>query len=402
MGVLSGEYKQMLMNMTPEDITSDFIFSYLADTSKTVNGKTVVIQRKINTYDTFDLKKGEYFNTENITTNVGLFIFNKFLIEESFSDIVGYINTPIDAKVHKGLEKKISNALLNDKITVDQMVTYLNKLEWISKQFNTIFAGSFTMKTLKPIPKVMKRKKELVKQNSEALKNGDIITAVGIEKELVELAKTELKGDPGMDLYDSGARGSFDNNYKNIAIIKGPVQNSITNKWEFVESSFMEGIKKEEIPVVANSIQQGSYPKSIQTARSGYLNKQLNAAFQGVTLDVPGSDCKTTQTLEVLITNSNKSQFTYRYIVEGGKLVLLEPDIIDKYVNKKVKLRSPLYCNSDKLCSKCAGELYYKIGIENIGLTVTKIAGTLLNLNMKKFHDTTASISKIDINDIIV
>lgn len=91
---------------------------------------------------------------------------------------------------------------------------------------------------------------------------------------------------------------------------------------------------------------------------------------------------------------------TYRYIVEGNKLVLLSPDIIDKYVGKKIKLRTPIYCKSDKLCSKCAGTLYYKLGIKNVGLTTSKLSSTLLNLNMKKFHNSTANISKIDINNI--
>ena len=214
------------------------------------------------------------------------------------------------------------------------------------------------------------------------------------------MAREELKGDPGMDLYNSGARGSFDNNYKNIAVIKGPVYNPVTDKYDFVSSNFMEGIKKEEIPIVANSIPAGAYPKAVGTQTGGYYNKQISAAFQGVVLDKQGSDCGTKLTLEVLLTDSNKSQFLHRYIVSGNSLVLLDSNNIDKYINKKVKFRSPMYCKGDKLCSKCAGILYYKLGIENIGLTATKLAGTLLNLNMKKFHNSTANIKKIDLNEI--
>lgn len=263
MAILSNEYKEMLLKMTPDDITSTFIFNYLADTSKKENGKLIHIPSKMKSYDTFTLQKGEYFNTETITTNVGLFIFNKFLIEESFTKVVGYVNEPVTAKVQSKIESKISNALLNDEITVEEMVTYLNKTQWLSKEFNAVFSGSFTMKTLKPVPKVMKMKEKLIKENAEALKKGDVATGVKIEKQLVDMAKEELKGDPGMDLYDSGARGSFANNYKNIAITKGNVYNPITDKWDFVQSSFMEGIKKEEIPVVANSIPMGAYPKAV-------------------------------------------------------------------------------------------------------------------------------------------
>lgn len=263
MAVLKDEYKQMLLKMKPDDITAEFIFSYLADSSKKVNGKLVPVSSRMKTYDTFELKKGEYFNTENLITNVGLFIFNKFLIEESFSKVVGYVNTPVNAKVQKGIENKISQALLDDIITVPEMVKYLNKLQWISKEFNAVFSGSFTMKTLKPVPKVMKLKEKLVKENEEALKRGDVSTGVKIEKQLLDMAREELKDDPGMDLYNSGARGSFDNNYKNIAVVKGPVYNPVTDRWDFVSSNFMEGIKKEEIPIVANSIPMGAYPKAV-------------------------------------------------------------------------------------------------------------------------------------------
>ena len=73
---------------------------------------------------------------------------------------------------------------------------------------------------------------------------------------------------------------------------------------------------------------------------------------------------------------------------------------IDNYVGKKIKLRSPMYCIGDKLCSKCAGLMYEKLGIKNIGLTTSRAATTLLNMGMKQFHDSTQSIARIDINKI--
>lgn len=128
----------------------------------------------------------------------------------------------------------------------------------------------------------------------------------------------------------------------------------------------------------------------------------MAAAFQGVVLDDFGSDCKTTNTLEIIITNKTKNDLMYRYIVEGSKLILLTNDNIDKYLNKKVKLRSPVYCIGDKLCNKCAGDLYYKLGIKNVGLSTTRVASTLLNMSMKKFHNSTANVSKINLNDIVI
>jgi len=75
---------------------------------------------------------------------------------------------------------------------------------------------------------------------------------------------------------------------------------------------------------------------------------------------------------------------------------MLDGETIDKYVGKTVKMRSPMFCTDDKICNKCAGELFFKLGIENAGLTTTKATGVILNSSMKAFHDTSLKINKID------
>lgn len=402
MGLLSAEYKAMLLKMKPDDITAKFIDDYLTDKCKVIDKKFKEIPSKIKTYDEFTLNPGEYFNKEKITTNVGLFIYNKFLIEESFSDIVGYVNTPVTSKVYASVESKLSDALLNDVITTEEFVKYINKLQWLAMQFNTVFSNSFTMKTLKPLPKVMKEKERLIKENEKDLKAGNITNAAKIEKQLIDLAKEELKGDPGLTLYESGARGKFENNYKNNSIIKGPVKNPTTNTWDFVPTNFMDGIAKEDIPSYGNSVVTGVYPKAVGTQIGGYMSKQLTAAFQGLVIDKPDTDCGTDRYLEITITENIKKDILYRYILDGNKLVLLDNTNFNKYVNKTVKMRSAMFCIGDKICSKCAGTMFYKLGIKNIGLTTSKMGTTLVNLGMKSFHDSTVTVKKLDINKLTI
>ena len=81
---------------------------------------------------------------------------------------------------------------------------------------------------------------------------------------------------------------------------------------------------------------------------------------------------------------------------------MLDNSNIGKYIGKEVKLRSPLYCIGDKLCSKCAGDLYYRLGIENIGMTTSAIGSNLLNLLMKSFHDSSVKITEINVDDILI
>ena len=402
MSVLTNEQKQFFLNLKIDDITAEFIESNFADKSEVdkQTKKFKVIPSKYKTSDTFTLEKGEYFNKEKIVTNVGLFIYNKLLIEDKFSDIVGYVNQPITAKVHSGVEDKLAKALLTDKITVEDMANYLNKTQWLGYQFNSIFSGSFTMKSLKPLPSVIKMRDKLIKDNKKELDDGNVMTAVKIENEVKKLAREEMKDDPGMDLYNSGAKGSFDNNYKNISVMKGPVFNPTKGKWDMVQSNFMEGIRKEEMPSYGTAIVTGAYPKAVGTQTSGYFSKQLTAAFQGIVLDAPGSDCGSKGYIEITITDWIKKDVLYRNIIENGKIVHLDENNIDKYLNKTVKMRSPMFCTSDNLCRTCAGSMYDKLGIDNIGLTASKVSSTMLNLNMKKFHNSTASITKIDLKTI--
>ena len=82
----------------------------------------------------------------------------------------------------------------------------------------------------------------------------------------------------------------------------------------------------------------------------------------------------------------------------------LNDNNIGNYVGKIVHMYDPIYCTSEKVCNKCAGDLYYKLGIENIGSTSTKICSTIMNKSLKKKHDNTIklySIKSID-DDMII
>lgn len=81
---------------------------------------------------------------------------------------------------------------------------------------------------------------------------------------------------------------------------------------------------------------------------------------------------------------------------------MLSPENRDKYLNKKVKLRSPMFCKNDKVCNKCAGERYYIMGIKNSGLTAGRISNTLLNASMKNFHVAKVVFDEVDLNDLLI
>ena len=151
----------------------------------------------------------------------------------------------------------------------------------------------------------------------------------------------------------------------------------------------------------------GGYSRGVESQASGYDTKKINNAFQAVTLDEHGSDCGTKYFATVTI-DKDLAGFRYRYILDPSSpekdesgLVLLTPANISKYIGKTVKMRSPMFCKGEHICNKCAGELFYKIGMTNAGLVTATLGGVLLNLGMKKFHDATIRFFKIDISNYI-
>ena len=246
--VISDIEKQKLLALKPEDISytlAQDLFGVHAKKVKKVymvNGKpkereeVITVEPKMIPQDRFKLKAGEYFNKEDIETTVGLFIFNKLLIEKDLKDIVGYVNHTLRAGDLDDITNKITKAQLSNPDTKLEK-KYKNDLEWLGMRWHALLCSSFTPKTFKPIPSVTSERDKLYEQNKEAVEKGDAITVNKIENTLIDKAKKELSGDPGLMLYDSGARGSFANNYKNMCITKGVVYNPITGKNDVVEKN---------------------------------------------------------------------------------------------------------------------------------------------------------------------
>ena len=398
---ITPEEKAYLLSLKPEDITYELGMELFADHIKKVDGKIVEVKSKFETDDRFLLKAGEYINKEDVITTVGSFIFNKFIIEPRFAQHLGYNNNVIDADGLKDLESQLSKLLLDDKITTTDFGDYFDRIQWLGMQFHEPLSASFTMRGLKPNQKVMKRKAELVKENKEALEKGDVMVMSAIEKELVKLAEKEVGDDPSMDLYYSGARGSISNNYKQLSIVKGPVFNKTIGKYQFIENNFFDGLSKDELAAAGTNVINGQYPKSCGTAVSGYKAKQISSLGQAVVLRKDVQDCGTKGYIEIVIPKSMKSKFIYRYVIDNGKPVLLDDNTIDKYVGKKVKLRSIMYCGCDSgVCMTCAGTLFEKLQIDSIGLTTSTLTGALLNLKMKSFHDTSVKVNEINLDDM--
>lgn len=401
---LSAAYQEKYLNMSPGEITRSFLADIFADTVNNSAGRNNVGKHKSlhNTWDRMTVPANYFYDGhDKIDTTVGRFFANKFVLEGSGTIAqIGYVNDVLNKGSLSDLDNAIGNLYMENNINKNNFNSYLDHRDTMGYWLNGMLAHTISQRMLKPLPEIEKKKAELCKKYEKELASGDLDVMTQISDELVAYAKEILKDDPGMDLYTSGDL-DFGNNYRNNAILKGAVQNQITGEFDFISSSFMGGIEIKDVPAHANSILSAQYPASIATKDAGYMGKKLLALLQMMEVDEPGTDCGTKNLIPIKVTKRNKKDLVYTYIEDGGQLQMLTSENVGSYVGKTVKMRSPMSCKNDKICSKCAGELFYLLSATHAGLFSIQISHAALNLGLKAKHNSSIELYTLDPDDII-
>ena len=343
--------------------------------------------------DAITLTPDEYpFVKQNTPTTLGRLFMNRYVLENSgIIAFIGYWNTPLNKKGVRKLDAAAVDLLIQDKIDIDQYATYIDNRDRLGFWSASFLSVSITSALLLPMKDVEKRKHELFKENRADLNSDSPVTQImttnRIQDELMGMVKKNLENDIGYDMYASGD-GNLNNNYKTINVMRGAVFNDATGKYDVVEASLMNGIDKKDIAPFSNSNLAAAYPSAIGTAQAGYMGKIFMAVAQEQTIDPnPKSDCGTKMTIPVTITESNKRFFLFRNFDINGKIVMSTAENIDKFTGKTLHMYSPQCCLHDKICAKCAGQIFYKMGVTNVGLLTTDATDALLNLKLKAKHD---------------
>lgn len=400
---ISNDNKAYLFTLTDKDITYSTLKELFAITTVSKDGMFEDIPARFNTNDTFLLPENKLYNLVGMRTTVGRYIFNLLVLHPTIIKHLGYVNEVLNGGNIKKLEKRISNLLLDDVIKTTDVIEYIQRIQWLGFRTSRFLNASLTYNLLVPNDAIEEKKKELIEKYQNAIKNGVISEISKMEKELLDFSRLQNENIPDMQIYDSGGRGSYGNNYKNTSLMRGGIKNMANpDKISVSTASLVDGIPPDEIATYADMIVQASYSRAVGTQDGGYEAKKITSSFQDVKLDEAGSDCGTKLTLKLLLTKDNKNLFINRYIVVKDTLILLTEENIDKYVDKYINLRSPMLCNSKHYCSKCMGELYYKLGgIEYIGLLIQRICTKILNQSLKLMHNATISVIDVNIEDYI-
>lgn len=393
--IIDKNLRDMLLNIQEKDITSSFVYDLFGE----YNGVS-----RCHPYDILVVPPNSYGSTNkknknSFTTTVGIWIFNKWFIENELFDLFHYINKNVDNDLLEDINQQLSFALMEDRITVQVLKNYLMKTQFIM-QFVTILAPNFSEAMLTISTIVDKKKEELINKHKKELDAGDTLIADQIEKELLKYAQDQLGDDPAWDLFNSGARGSIGNNFKNMFVWRGVTRNpdpDSKNEYKVATSNYMDGIKPEEYALYSNSGIEGAYSRGKKTEDGGYLENLATRAYQDIILDEPGTDCHTDKYITVTLDEKNYIRYIYNNIIgPNGKLIELTSENANKYFGKKVKMRMAYLCKNEKPCAACAGNFYYRLGVKNVGLTLMQVFSIFKNKSMKAFHDSTVKLTEID------
>ena len=390
-----------LINLKDDDITTSLIMELFADFGK---------YQKYNPYDIITIPAGGYGgplpngkekkNKKPFTTTVGRLVFNKYFIEcePELLDFIGFVNENINKKTYGNIFDTIGYSVLEDKISIDTYKRFCKKTQKFMP-YVSILAPNHSDNMLTITKKINKRKAELIKENKEAFDNGDVIVVDKVSKELLDYARELLKDDPAMDMFLSGAGGSFENNFKNMFIMRGSVQDPDPRKsYNIITSNYVDGVSKEEYSKLANTLAAGPYSRSKKTELGGYWEKLFLTSLQHVILEEPGSDCGTKRHIDVKVTNKNIGSIMYCYAINNdGSLTEITSENKSKFIGKTVSIRFSSMCESKNgICNKCAGNLFYRLGIRNVGASTPQIPSTLKVLSMKLFHDDQLNFTEMD------
>lgn len=383
-----------LLNIKEEEITSTFIF----DTFGEYNGKSLC-----NPYDLIDIPPGYYGpegkkNKNKFTTTVGLWIYNKWMIEKDLFDLFGYVNKSVTGKTMDSMNQELSFALMEDRIPVKALKDYLMKTQLVM-QYVIVLSPNYSEALLTITKAINLLKNRLIKEHRRELESGNTLVADQIEKELIDYAMKTLGDDPAMDIILSQARTTM-NNFKNLFIWKGVTRNpdpNAKNEYRVATSNYMDGIKPEEYSLYSNSGIEGAYSRGKKTEDGGYLENLATRAYQDIILDEPGTDCGTSRCIEVVLDKSNYVKYIYNNIIgRNGKLIELTSQNAPEFFGKKVKMRMAYLCKNEKPCAACAGNFFYRLGKRNVGLMEMQVFSIFKNKSMKAFHDSTVGLTEID------
>ena len=267
----------------------------------------------------------------------------------------------------KKIAKLLEEVAKNHREELEDVMYRILKVSAIVSSFvgGTISVKDFTMDD------------ELKKKRDEIIAHPD---KYDVDTELKNITKEFLSRQndssqlPAM-LVESGAKGSA-GNMQQISVAKGYISDA-TGKTlpEPIGSNFSDGFKPVDYFTSSFGNRKGVVDRALNTASSGYLQRQMIYLVAPVK---SGDDvsCHTNRFMEIPLIEEYLDVLKGR-ILDNGEILTKEYAERHNLIGKKIRLYSPLYCRSHKLCRMCYPQYYRTIidNAENVGIVSGNVVG---------------------------
>lgn len=313
-------------------------------------------------------------NSKMIDTQVGRYIFNKFVFPDSIYEDV-FINKPLDGKTFKSIADILASAKNSGKISLEDIASSIDRLTWLAGIISSIQGGGLQANSLflsdAGEAKVNKIRERLTDDISdEKLKEAD--------EEVVQVLKAEFKDTDLGQIVESGAKGSYENNMKSTFGYRGKLQGTL------IKGNLSDVSPEEYVNV--NGL-DGSYARSKLTAIGGYAGKLVQGGLSHTYVDTNKKDCGTSLYLTTKLKNPKDFLFKFvRLSFDKSKpFIKLTEQNMKEFDGKVCDIRSAMYCKSkDGFCTTCFGEGFKINGItKNLSSLVTLITADLMNKSIE-------------------
>jgi DNA-directed RNA polymerase subunit beta' len=366
------EAKTRMMKLTSGTSSNEFIFGlskeiwvglYTISKDKKPTGSPLAVSNE----DLLNAKE-PYIAVKyrGVNTTMGKAIINScFPADMGFLEVQATKKT-IGARIEQTYKKHGGEII---KVVVD-------KLKETGFKWATIMAPSMNLDDFALPASVIKIKEKLKTANPEEAQNL-------IEEAQIILEK-HLDNTGFGDLANSGSTKGWGQPMQ-ILVAKGVIADPDGNVLDPISGSFADGLSNREFFDASQGARKGIIDRVINTADTGYMARKLAYLLNTVELDRHNKDCRTTRTLDIKLDKTLIGRFKGRYVIKNGKLMLFEEAGFK--VGDIANIRTPIYCQSEKICHTCYGKLLERHNTPYVGILAAQIIGERgTQLIMKTFH----------------
>lgn len=306
--------------------------------------------------------------------------------------------------VNEPVNKKLMNNIiieLYNKYGTEEASELISKLQTEAFKLATISPNTFNINMFIPPPEWVKKREEFEKIANKLAPLDFKKEAEKLTKELLEYFKdSEFRAE---DIMISGAKGNPISDWGALLVAKGYVMDIEGKLLGPITTGLNTGYGKVEFYHAGSEARKNFYIRSALSAHPGYLTRKMVNANAGLQIDTKKTDCGTTHTFNLTVTEDLADLLLQRnYLSQSGTIKNITSK--DQIIDKKIKLRSPLYCLSENgICPTCYGNLYKTLNTINIGIlaggAVNKVG---INAMMKMRHKASSINTKeVDFPEMI-